>query len=275
MVLKINKLVKEFEPNLEEFILKKDLLSKDLKDAMLYSLNRGGKRLRPGLSLLTTETFGYKANYIYSYAAALEMIHEFSLIHDDLPCMDNDDYRRGKPATHKVFGETNALLAGDALLNLSSEIAFKDMLENYNENKIKAYSLMFKNAGSEGMIDGQSFELVAKKNLDDYMSTILKKTYALFEISIYGTGIYLGLSEEILAILKDLSYNIGIGFQVIDDKCDKDGIYLISTSEGDKIIKDCKKNIDSIYEELNNKNFDVNGYKELTDRIFSKDFINY
>lgn len=270
--MKNNELNCDFNNFLEATIKEKNILSTDLKDAMLYSLNSGGKRLRPRLVMITAKIFGSKPDYVYNYAAALEMIHEFSLVHDDLPCMDDDDYRRGVLTTHKAFGETNALLAGDALLNLASEIAFKDILDDYNENKVKAYNLMFINSGSEGMIDGQSFELIANNTIEDYMITITKKTQALFDTSIYGTGLYLGLQCEILSILKELSYYFGIGFQVIDDKNDNDGIYQISKTDAENILFECENKINDIYNTLVDKGFDIFGYKELTDKLFSNDF---
>ena len=270
----INNLTSEFENFLINKINEKNIQSNNLKKAMLYSVERGGKRLRPGLILLTAQAFNFDVKELYNYAAALEMVHEFSLVHDDLPSMDNDDLRRNKPTTHIVYGEADALLAGDALLNLAFEISLNDMNNNFSKNKLKAYEFMFKKSGSEGMIDGQSFEMIANNDVNDYIKTIENKTCALFQIAIYGSGLYLGLDDRYLNILDKLSYYIGIGFQVVDDKSDNDGIYNISKKHGDDIILECKNNIDSIYDKLLDCNININGYKELTDTLFSRDFIN-
>ncbi len=263
-----------FEEYLTSTIEQMDISSDNLKSAMIYSVKRGGKRLRPKFSLLTANAFDIDPKLIYPYASALEMIHEFSLVHDDLPCMDNDDFRRGKETTHVVYGEMNALLAGDGILNLAAEISFDDLLDSNNINKVRAYKFLFNKAGALGMIGGQAFESVAKSSKEDYLKTINGKTVALFECAIYGSGLYLGLGEKELNLLANLSINIGQGFQAIDDRSDEDGIYKISKEECQKIINDCKNNIDSIYKSLSELDASVNGYKEITDVLFSKEFIN-
>lgn len=264
--------------NFEEYLIsmleEMNILGDNLKSAMIYSVKRGGKRLRPKFSLLTANAFGIDTQTVYPYAAALEMIHEFSLVHDDLPCMDNDDFRRGKETTHVVYGEMNALLAGDGLLNLAAEISFDDLLDSNNINKVRAYKFLFNKAGALGMIGGQAFESVAKSSKEDYLKTINGKTVALFECAIYGSGLYLGLNERKLELLADLSINIGQGFQAVDDRSDEDGIYKISKKECQKLINDCKNNIDSIYKSLSELDVSVNGYKEITDVLFSQEFIN-
>lgn len=263
-----------FEKYLISLIDEMDIISDDLKSAMKYSVSRGGKRLRPKFSLLTAAAFDIEPEVVYPYAAALEMIHEFSLIHDDLPCMDNDDFRRGKETTHVIYGEMNALLSGDALLNLAAEISFNDLLKNNDINKVWAYKFLFNKSGALGMIGGQAFENEANDSVEDYYKTIDGKTVALFECSIYGTGLYLGLDKSKLELLAELSINIGQGFQAIDDRSDKDGIYKISKEKCCNIINSCKINIDSLYKSLSELEASINGYKDITDVLFSKEFIN-
>ena len=130
-----------------------------LKDAMQYSLMAGGKRLRPVLALATSEMLGSTPYEVLAFACSIEMIHTYSLIHDDLPAMDNDDYRRGKLTNHKVYGEAMAILAGDALLNLAYENMIEDALVSKNSRKLEAMGVIAKYAGAFGMIGGQVIDL--------------------------------------------------------------------------------------------------------------------
>ena len=196
---------------------------KDLFDSFEYSLYAGGKRLRPFLVLEFCEACGAEHTDAVSYAAAIEMIHTFSLIHDDLPCMDNDDMRRGKPTNHKVFGETCALLAGDAL----SLYAFSAACDNglSAEQNVRAMKLLAENAGVCGMIAGQQIDIMAEnKKSDEALLTLLqnKKTGALFEASCLLGCIAAGKNEndkEYLAA-KEFARHIGLGFQITDDILD-------------------------------------------------------
>lgn len=195
-------------------------------DAMEYSLLAGGKRLRPALFLTVLESFGKDIEKYIDFACALEMIHTYSLIHDDLPAMDNDDLRRGKPTNHKVFGEDYAILAGDGLLTHS----FSKMLGTALNLPTEDYSLLVKAvnyvslaAGLEGMLTGQVLDINAEgRNITlDELKLIHKyKTGALFSCAIVSAGILAGASESELVCLKEYADKFGIAFQIIDDILD-------------------------------------------------------
>ncbi len=190
---------------------------KILFESMNYSLFSGGKRFRPMLSLATAEIFNLYAQRVYPYAASIESIHTYSLIHDDLPCMDNDDYRRGKATNHKVFDEDIALLAGDAFI---SE-AFAIIAKYYSHNShigLKLVKLLAKCIGPEGMVAGQVLDLRSKNTGADTMTKIhLLKTGKLIKASVVGVGIIAGASVEQIKVLSDFSENLGLAFQLADD----------------------------------------------------------
>ncbi|MBR5808548.1 MAG: polyprenyl synthetase family protein, partial [Clostridia bacterium] len=148
---------KKINDYLETLITGEGLLQKKITEAMNYSLLAGGKRIRPVLMMAVYEAFGASEEEILPFAAALEMIHTYSLIHDDLPCMDDDDLRRGRPTNHVVFGEATAVLAGDALLNLAFETALSAPFDA--EKKLSAVRLMGKASGYLGMIGGQVVDM--------------------------------------------------------------------------------------------------------------------
>jgi geranylgeranyl diphosphate synthase type II len=195
-------------------------------EAMEYSLMAGGKRLRPILFLTTLESFGKNSQHYLDFACGLEMIHTYSLIHDDLPAMDNDDLRRGKPTNHKVFGENFAILAGDGLLTHS----FAKMLSVSEKLPQEDYSLLLKaiekvslSAGLEGMLTGQVLDISAENkeiSLDDLKYIHKYKTGALFACSIVAAGILGGANEKEIAALQNFADNFGIAFQIIDDILD-------------------------------------------------------
>ncbi len=150
---------------LEKYMNRNSIYREKILESMKYSLFTGGKRLRPIMAIKTFEIFNNNIKLILPYAAAIEMIHTYSLIHDDLPAMDDDDYRRGKPTNHKVFGEAMAILAGDALLNLAFEIMSKDVLENSMsledyKRKNRAINEIANYSGINGMIGGQVVDLL-------------------------------------------------------------------------------------------------------------------
>lgn len=193
-----------------------------LTEAMSYSMNIGGKRLRPILCLHSAEIFGKDKKEMVHMALALEMIHTYSLIHDDLPAMDNDDLRRGKPTSHIVFGEANAILAGDALLNE----AFTVLLKNYastGEKGAKASLYISDCAGRDGMILGQVMDLAHEKEpctYEELKRCHFKKTGALIVASICAPAIYAGASQEQVGILHEYAMNLGLAFQIQDDVLD-------------------------------------------------------
>lgn len=198
-----------------------------IKDAMHYSLGAGGKRIRPLLLFATLDAFGIDPKKGLSAASAIEMIHTYSLIHDDLPSMDDDDLRRGKPTNHKVFGEAVAILAGDALLTYSFEVMGKIPKEYAtSETKLKLVIELAKAAGTEGMVGGQ----VADMEGEDRTLTIEELEY----IHIHKTGKLLGFSVLAGAMIAEASQNqienlsafahhLGLAFQIQDDILDLEG----------------------------------------------------
>ncbi|MFC1509069.1 polyprenyl synthetase family protein, partial [Candidatus Omnitrophota bacterium] len=196
-----------------------------LHKAMRYSVFPGGKRIRAVLAIASFEACGGKDNSILPVASAIELIHNYTLVHDDLPCMDNDDYRRGKLSCHKKFNEWAALLAGDALLTLG----FKLLSESGNINTIRDIS---EAAGSCGVIGGQVADIkktrgnakIDKKALD-YITS--HKTGFLFEAAMKAGGIFKGVNKKKIQSLGNFGRHIGFTFQLIDDLIDGDGYVKI------------------------------------------------
>ena len=198
-----------------------------LQEAELYSLMAGGKRIRPFLVIKACELFGGDSEMVMPLAVALEMVHTYSLIHDDLPCMDNDDLRRGKPTCHKQYGEANALLAGDAMLTAAFRaISRAEALPP--ELRVRAILLLAEAAGDRGMLAGQVMDAYAETHSISYEQLLKlhrKKTGALISVAVELGALGAGLSESdpgFKAIL-EYSENIGIAFQVIDDLLDATG----------------------------------------------------
>ncbi len=237
---RINDCLLDFLPGIDS---KSDVL----KDAIIYSLSAPGKRIRPVLLLAACEFAGGKIENAMAYACAIEYIHTYSLIHDDLPAMDDDDYRRGKLTNHKVFGEGMAILAGDGLLNTAYEIMNKDLmlsLDNPNEiaNKINAIHTICKNSGIQGMVAGQAADLEAEgKNLSKEMLQYihLNKTGALILASILA-GLYLGGADsDVMEDFITYGEHLGIAFQISDDILDIEGDPKLM---GKSTMADIKKN---------------------------------
>lgn len=209
--------------------------------AMKYSLVNGGKRLRPVLVIEFCKACGGTLSDALPFACAIEYIHTYSLIHDDLPCMDNDDMRRGKPSCHKMFGEATALLAGDALLTHAFEIAASSDLPGDRVNA--AVSLLAQNAGVGGMIGGQVLDLMYEKyqaELSEIITVHKLKTGALISAACILGCIAAGASEEKISSASRFAYNLGIAFQIKDDLLDvfgdekKLGKPIGSDAENDK-----------------------------------------
>ncbi|HRZ79084.1 MAG TPA: polyprenyl synthetase family protein [bacterium] len=190
-----------------------------LSDAMKYSLSAGGKRLRPFLAVAVSQLLGKDRELVMPYACALEFIHTYSLIHDDLPALDNDDLRRGKPSSHKVFGEDMAILAGDAL----NADAFSILFEFGNGNFKKGGAYFAKAAGGRGMVLGQVKDCkVPEKDrsvevLDDIN---LLKTGALIMASTAGAAAWLDADDPTVLALERYGYHLGLAFQITDDILD-------------------------------------------------------
>ncbi len=196
-----------------------------VSEAMFYSLSIGGKRLRPFLVCETAKLFGIDTKISYQVAASVEMLHTYSLIHDDLPAMDNDDLRRGKPTCHKQFDEATAILAGDGLLTYSFETLAK-IKEIPADTKIKLCSLLAERAGAfKGMIAGQMLDVQIEKTPNLSNEEIIKhieemKTGCLISYSCQAGAILGNASETEYQIITDYSRNIGIAFQISDDILD-------------------------------------------------------
>ncbi len=214
---------------LDDFLSEKDCIGQEkIIKSMRYSALAGGKRLRPALMMEFCRISGKNPEIALPFAVALEMIHTYSLIHDDLPCMDNDDFRRGKPTNHKIFGEAMAVLAGDALLTEAFTLATTPQnLKNFSaEQIVKATNCLSKNAGVFGMIGGQVMDIESehKKISYDELVTLQKyKTGALIE-SAAQIGCILGdADEKQLHAAKEYAKAIGLAFQIQDDILDIEG----------------------------------------------------
>ena len=195
---------------------------KTLVDSMSYSLHTGGKRFRPVLSMIVAEHYEQDPLQVLPWAAAIEMIHTYSLIHDDLPCMDNDDLRRGRPTNHKLYGESTALLAGDALLTE----AFQLIVKYYFQDSDLACQLIDKlstAAGPRGMVGGQVLDLQAQKlkmTSDELKSIQKMKTGLLIRTALEGAAIASKASQNDILALKFYGDSLGLAFQIADDLLD-------------------------------------------------------
>lgn len=213
------------------YLPKEERLQKTIFEAMNYSLLAGGKRIRPILMeesyKMFSEANGISTKGIEAFMAAMEMIHTYSLVHDDLPAMDNDEYRRGKKTTHAVYGETMGILAGDALLNFAFETAAEAFSEaEVNASFLKAYQILARKAGAYGMIGGQVVD-IETEGMPAEMVTIdrleyihLLKTAALLESSLMIGAILGGATADEVAIMEQIGRKVGIAFQIQDDVLD-------------------------------------------------------
>ena len=222
--------VQETEQTVYEFLPQEEGFQKTILEAMNYSMKAGGKRLRPLLMAETYRMFGGTGEVIRPFMAAMEMIHTHSLIHDDLPALDNDEYRRGKKTTHVVYGEALAILAGDALLNYAYETAARAFsMEPGNERIGKAFQVLTAKTGIYGMLGGQCVDVEYEgKTLErerlDFIYRL--KTSALIEAAMMVGAILAGASDEKVALLEQAAGKVGLAFQIQDDILD-----VVSTTE--------------------------------------------
>ncbi|OCA91046.1 farnesyl-diphosphate synthase [Bacillus sp. FJAT-27225] len=195
-----------------------------LKESMAYSLSAGGKRIRPMLTFATMDAFGKNPELGVKAAAAIEMVHTYSLIHDDLPSMDDDDLRRGKPTNHKVFGEAIAILAGDALLTHSFEVIGEMPAEIASpEVKMDLLIGLAKASGGEGMVGGQVADMEGERkelSQEELESIHVRKTGRLFAYSVYAGAVLSGANQNQLDCLSRFAYHLGLAFQIRDDILD-------------------------------------------------------
>ena len=210
------------EQHIEKLVPPRHGPTQQLFEAARYALLGGGKRLRPILTLTTVRVLGANPELALTVACSLEMIHAYSLIHDDLPCMDDDDFRRGKPTLHKKFNEGHAVLTGDFLLTYAFEIIAKDPHLSADK-KIKLISLLSRQSGSEGMIGGQVMDIASegkKITLDALKLLHRHKTGALITAAIESGGIIADAQPQHQDALRLFGENVGLAFQIIDDILD-------------------------------------------------------
>lgn len=241
--MNMNDYIKLVEDKLDEYLQTEP--PQTLFKSMKYTVVLPGKRLRPVMCLETCKILGGEIEDALPAACAIEMLHAQTLIHDDLPCMDNDDYRRGKPSNHKVFGEAIAVLAGDALLTYAPQIISKYSDNLSPSTKLRVLNEYFNYAGARGVIAGQVVDIESENNPDvknkektlEYLH--LHKTSDLFQLSMRTGAIIAGADDDKLDAVTDFAKNFGLAFQIADDILDE-----ISTFEqmGKTIGKDKKEN---------------------------------
>lgn len=238
--MQVNSIIEDFLPHAD------DTMYERIIEAVRYSVSAGGKRLRPILMLEAYRLCGGKDEHeVYPFMAAIEFIHTYSLVHDDLPAMDNDDYRRGKPTTHKVYGEDFGVLAGDALLNYAYEVMTFAVAETAPENirnAARAAQIIARKAGVFGMVGGQSLDvwLTGKPMKERELDFIFNlKTGALIEAAFMAGGILAGAGGDITEKLEEAGNLLGVAFQIKDDILDVTGS---SEKLGKPVFSDEKNN---------------------------------
>ncbi len=227
MTAELTKRTEQIENIIKKYLPEEEGYQKQVIEAMNYSFLAGGKRLRPMLMLETYRMFGGKSEVIEPFMAAIEMIHTYSLIHDDLPAMDNDEYRRGRKTTHIVYGEAMAILAGDGLLNFAYETALTALQTEQTPNVAKALLVLSQKAGIYGMVGGQTVDVETDKTQSvtrDQLDFIYKlKTSALIEASMLIGAILAGATKSEQKIIEEAASEIGLAFQIQDDILDVTG----------------------------------------------------
>ena len=232
----INELIEIIDLELKTILNGSYSYQEKMFESMNYSLFSGGKRLRPIMLLKTFSMYSDDIKKSMPYALAIEMIHTYSLVHDDLPSMDNDDFRRGKPTNHKIFGEAMAILTGDALLNLAYEtmseniISNSKTIEDYKRNS-KSMCEIAKYAGAYGMIGGQVVDLLGchgNMEEDKLLFMYKMKTAALIQSSIVSGAILGGASYEDIETLRQFGLKLGLAYQIRDDLLDREEDSIIN-----------------------------------------------
>ncbi|WP_125152264.1 polyprenyl synthetase family protein [Clostridium rectalis] len=287
----VETLKKEVDVYLNNYFNNRESFNRKLFEAMSYSLNIGGKRIRPILNLLTYGLYNDNYKEAMPVAGAIEMIHTYSLIHDDLPCMDDDNLRRGKPTNHKVFGENLAVLAGDGLLNEAFSILIESAL-NKGLNFLKAAKVIAEAAGTDGMIAGQTVDILSEGKsveLDELYYMHNKKTGELIRASIISGATMAGACSKDLESLKKFGEMLGLAFQIKDDildvvgNKDKIGKSLNKDKKNNKTtfvkkygLEQCKNMCNELSEEcievLNNMERDTSKLEELTLFLLKRDY---
>lgn len=249
-------MIDEFETGLRRFFEeKKGLYPEKLYSAMEYSVFGGGKRIRPLIMRLSAEFLGISWTKVADFAIAIELIHTYSLIHDDLPSMDNDDFRRGRPSTHKVYGEAIAILAGDALLNLAYEVALKAV--SFDNKLFSSAILLAECAGAKGMVGGQVEDLTLQRDAspEQMLSMYAKKTAALIKAAAL-IPCYLHKNEAVYNDMAVFGEKLGIIFQLTDDMLDADKKSYSSyfgKNQAEKTVNSLFKEIEEIFSKYGNE----------------------
>ncbi|WP_297435029.1 polyprenyl synthetase family protein [uncultured Clostridium sp.] len=249
--MKIKNLKDKIDLSLENYFKDKGSYNKNLYKAMEYSVNIGGKRIRPILTMLSYGIYNDNLDDVIDIAMALEMIHTYSLIHDDLPAMDDDILRRGKPTNHVIFGESLAILAGDGLLNEAMNILFDYSLK-HGEQAVKASKIISNAAGADGMIGGQVVDIESegkgtKLTLDELRYMHKNKTGALIKAAILSGAIMGKASNEDIEKLSLFGDSLGLAFQIKDDVLDVTQTTEILGKTANSDVENEKTNYISLY----------------------------
>ena len=285
-----NEIKDEINEFLKNYFNNKGSYNKIIYDSASYSLNIGGKRIRPMLMLLTYNMYKKNWREILEFSSAIEMIHTYSLIHDDLPCMDNDDLRRGKPTNHKVYGENIAVLAGDALLNEAMNLMMKCAIRD-GEKVLIASQKIAEASGADGMIGGQIVDIIneGKKISEEELKYMhMNKTGELIKVSIVAGAILGEAPKEDIIKLERFGKNLGLAFQIKDDILDvignteKLGKNVLSDEESNKTnfitmygldycIKECERLTRESIEILDSLSVNTNDLKILTTKLLDRE----
>lgn len=265
-----NLLVNEFEKYANQYFEKLSERLPEVKilwESVRYSFSSGGKRFRPFIAYLVSQAFGTSVHKTLPYAFAVEMIHTYSLIHDDLPCMDSDDFRRGQPTNHKVYGEDIALLAGDTLLTES----FAVIAQSYEQDPklvVQLIQLLTKKAGGLGMIGGQVLDMKSTAGITAQQIQLMHKlkTGALIESAVIGSAFISQVAEAELIYVKTYAEKIGLAFQIKDDILDmhdkeqdfKNFVNLIGLTDTQAMLSEVSEQAIQALKKIQTQNSKVN-----------------
>ena len=280
--MKMNDYIELVNKKLEEFM--PVLYPEDIFKSMKYTVLLPGKRLRPVMCLESCRMFGGNIEDAIPTACAIEMLHAQTLIHDDLPCMDNDDFRRGKPTNHKVFGEANAVLAGDALLTFAPQTILKNSKNLGCEKLIKIMEEYFHTAGAYGVIAGQVVDIESEKNYPENAQETLEyihthKTADLFKLALRAGAIIADASDKEIEAITEFGQNMGVAFQIADDILDETSTFeemgktLGKDKEAGKLTYTNLYGIEKSREDLNkliNRCFEILEQNNLKSEIFEQ-----
>lgn len=280
-----NQDIKIIENHIFKYFTSIDEYQKKVYESMLYSLSSGGKRVRPLMAVMVYRSIvGEDYTKVLPFATAIEMIHTYSLIHDDLPAMDDDDIRRGKPTNHKVFSEAIAILAGDGLLNMATEVLARELesIEDIEELKraLKAMRYMFTASGVHGMVGGQVIDLGFSevRNLEVCETMYKLKTAALIRAAVVSAAIIAGANDEEITEFEEFANSLGMAYQMRDDILDaKDDIEKDNNTILNYInVEELKTRVDEYSERamvaLGKLKYDTEELEELTKSLVKRNY---